>query len=71
LKDFVRRVEADPELQVALAACDGPEGIVQIAASVGLVISRDDLRSVSRELSAPYWPWAAKGHQWRRAFFTA
>ncbi len=69
LLDFVRRVDSDPELQRLLASASSPEVIIGVAAENGYSFAVQDLRQMSRDLSAPYWPWAAKGHAFRRAWF--
>ena len=70
LVDFVRSLEASPALQQRVSQAQSPEPILALAAELGYSISRADLRAASRDLAANFWPWAAKGHAWRRAFFT-
>jgi hypothetical protein len=66
---FVACADQDPELQALIAAAATPQQILDLAAGHGWVFDPAVLRQASRELSAPYWPWAAKGTSWRRQFF--
>jgi len=66
---FVARVEQDATLRAAIATAATPQEIVDLAAGLSFDVALDALRQASRELSAPYWPWAAKGTLWRRQFF--
>ena len=66
---FVACADQDPELQALIAAATTPQQILDLAAARSYAIDPDVLRQASRELSAPYWPWAAKGNSWRRQFF--
>jgi len=65
---FVARADKDAELQAAIATAATPEEIVDLAAGLSCAVALDALRQASRELSAPYWPWAAKRTLWRRQF---
>ena len=69
LMAFVRSVEASGELQALIAGASGLDQILDVASREGFSFTAQDLRAVSRDLSAPYWPWAAKGHAFRRQFF--
>lgn len=66
---FVACVDQDTEIQALVGAAATPQEILDLAASRAFVVELDALRQASRELSAPYWPWAAKGTVWRRQFF--
>jgi len=66
---FAACADQDSELQALLALAASPQEILDLAASRGFAVESDALRQASRELSAPYWPWAAKGTRWRRQFF--
>ena len=66
---FCKLLEADSDLQSRVKAAENPKEIIEIAATVGHEISSMELRVWSRELSANYFPWATKGHEWRRNFF--
>jgi hypothetical protein len=69
LNQFIRMVEGDPALQAEIRQAEQPAQIVALAERHGSVVSVEALRAVSRDLSAPYWPWAGRGHAWRRRFF--
>ncbi len=69
LTDFVRSVEASRDMQAMIAGASGLDQILDVASREGFSFTAQDLRAVSRDLSAPYWPWAAKGHAFRRQFF--
>jgi hypothetical protein len=69
LNQFIRMVEGDPALQAEIGQAEQPAQIVALAERHGAVVSVEALRAVSRDLSAPYWPWAGQGHAWRRRFF--
>jgi len=66
---FIMALEQDINLQSKVSAAENPRQIIEIAISLGHEISHGELRIWSRELSADYFPWAAKGHEWRRNFF--
>jgi hypothetical protein len=66
---FCKALDQSSDLQSKVKAAENPQQMIEIAASVGHEISRVELRVCSRELSADYFPWAAKGHEWRRNFF--
>ena len=66
---FVARADQNSELQALLASAASPQEILDLAASRGFAVESDALRQASRDLSAPYWPWAAEGTRWRRLFF--
>jgi hypothetical protein len=69
LIQFTKLVEANPALQSEIFGTEKPAQIVALAKSNGCVFSLETLRAVSRDLSAPYWPWASRGHTWRRSYF--
>ena len=69
LNQFIRMVEADSALQAEIRQAEQPAQIVALAERHGCVLTSEALRAVSRDLSAPYWPWAGQGHAWRRRFF--
>ncbi|QNI65433.1 putative nif11-like leader peptide domain protein [Synechococcus sp. A15-44] len=69
LRSWVAACNSRSDLQQAIRRCTSPQEIIDLAAGDGYGISLKALRSCSRELTAPYWPWSEKGHVWRRAFF--
>ncbi len=69
LYQFIRMVEGDPDLQAEIRQAEQPVQIVTLAERHGCDVSVEALRAVSRDLSAPYWPWAGRGNAWRRRFF--
>ena len=69
LMRFCNIVDTSDELQSQVMASKSAEEIIEIAASNGCNISLQELRFWSRELKAPYFPWAEKGNEWRRNFF--
>ena len=69
IKEFVSLLDKDERLQELVKTAKVPEQIIEIAESVGIKISMKQLRFWSRELTAPYFPWAEKGYPWRREFF--
>ncbi len=69
LMAFVRSVEASGELQALIARANGPDQILALASREGHSFTARDLRVASCDLSASYWPWAAKGHAFRCQFF--
>lgn len=68
LLGFVTAVEASPELREAVSGASAQE-IVALAASAGYLFTLEELRVLSRELAATYWPWAGKGREFRRDYF--
>jgi len=70
LMRFCNIVDTSDELQSQVMASKSAEEIIEIAASNGCNISLQELRFWSRELKAPYFPWAEKGNEWRRNFFS-
>jgi predicted ribosomally synthesized peptide with nif11-like leader len=62
-------LELDNNLQVKVKAAENPQQIINIAESTGYVISQQELRTWSAELSAHYFPWATQGNEFRRNFF--
>ena len=58
------------DLQSQIKEAATCEQIIAIAASNGYEISYKELRTWSKELMAPYFPWAEKGNEWRRDFFS-
>ena len=69
IKKFIELLDQDGEMQEFVKSANTPEQIVKLAESAGVSISVKQLRFWSRELTAPYFPWAEKGNQWRREFF--
>ena len=69
IKKFTELLDQDGEMQEFVKSANTPEQIVKLAESAGVSISVKQLRFWSRELTAPYFPWAEKGNQWRREFF--
>ena len=69
IKKFTELLDQDGEMQEFVRSANTPEQIVKLAELAGVHISVKQLRFWSRELTAPYFPWAEKGNQWRREFF--
>ena len=67
---FVAHAEESPHLQQRLRGSAHVSQVIELAAECGFVLSLEELRSASKELCAPWWPWAGRGHAWRRTFFT-
>ena len=66
---FITLIERDRNLQSTIKVAENPQQIIDIAESTGCPISHLELRTYSSELSAHYFPWAAKGNEFRRTFF--
>ena len=66
---FCKLLEKDNNLQLEVKGANCAQQIIDLAASLGQEISSKELRIWSRELRAPYFPWAEKDDQWRRNFF--
>ncbi|MDA0717231.1 MAG: Nif11 family protein [Cyanobacteria bacterium] len=66
---FCGALNSSGELQKRVKAAVSPQEIIDIAESMGYKISTQDLRSFSKDLVASYFPWSAKGNQFRRDFF--
>jgi len=66
---FIKSLSESVESQKKVKTADNPHQILEIASSMGYEIKLEELRVWSRELCADYFPWAQKGHQWRRDFF--
>jgi len=71
LLDFCQQVDSDNELQARIKATKNPQQILDIASSLRFEFSAEELRFWSRELTGPYFPWAAKGRKWRHNFFAS
>ncbi|WP_156957205.1 hypothetical protein [Synechococcus sp. KORDI-49] len=69
IKDFVYALDKFKKLQVLVKEAKTPEEILFIAESLGIKISMKQLQFWSKELKAPYFPWAQMGRQWREEFF--
>lgn len=69
LEGFVAHLESTPADQQIVSRAATPEQITALAAQLGFTVTVQELRQVSRELCAPWWPWSEKGHAWRRSFF--
>ena len=69
LPSFCRQLDNDPVLAQQVKDSNTPEEIVEIASSAGFKITTKELRTRSRDLSAPYFPWNVKGNKFRREFF--
>lgn len=69
IRQLIRVAEDDPHLQARIALSESPQQLITIAAEAGVQLPLQELRETSRELSAPYWPWASKGNSYRRMFF--
>ena len=67
--EFVSIVEKDESMQLLVKAAKRPVEIISLAESLGIKMSMNQLRYWSRELTAPYFPWAERGSQWRREYF--
>lgn len=62
-------LENSLDYQKLVSEMTAPKQIVALAIDLGYSVSVKDLRNVSRDLCAPWWPWSQKGNAWRRAFF--
>ena len=69
LINFCKLLDESKDLQSQIKEATTPKQIIAIAASNGYEISYETLRIWSKELKAPYFPWAEKGNEWRRNFF--
>jgi hypothetical protein len=69
LINFCKLLDESNDLQSQTKEATTPKQIIAIAASNGYEISYKELRIWSKELKAPYFPWAGKGNEWRRNFF--
>ena len=70
LINFCKLLDESEDLQSQTKEATTAEQVIAIAASNGYEISYKELRIWSKELRAPYFPWAQKGDQWRRNFFS-
>ena len=70
LINFIKLADESNDLQSQIKEVTTAEQIIAIAASNGYEISCKELRTWSKELKAPYFPWAEKGNEWRRNFFS-
>ena len=70
LINFCKLLDESEDLQSQTKEATTAEQVIAIAASNGYEISYEELRIWSKELRAPYFPWAQKGDQWRRNFFS-
>ncbi|QNI87581.1 Nif11-like leader peptide family natural product precursor [Synechococcus sp. ROS8604] len=70
LINFCKLLDESNDLQSQIKQATTPKQIIAIAASNGRKISYKELRIWSKELKAPYFPWAEKGNEWRRNFFS-
>ena len=68
---FVTHAEESPHLQQRLRGSAHVSQVIELAAECGFVLSLGELRSASKELCAPWWPWVGRNHSWCRAFFEA
>lgn len=68
---FTARVQEDLGLQQRLAKASSMAAVIRLAASLGFSLTAAELRRASRDLAAPYWPWAARGRLHRYRFFAA
>ena len=66
---FVALLDRRQDLRSAVSEALAPADIINLAEAEGCALTLEQLRLESRQLSAPYWPWAGKGHAWRRGFF--
>ena len=69
LIQFCKSLSTDKSLQTQVKGAISPEKIIELAASKGYEISHNELRTWSKDLAAPYFPWAEMGNEWRRNFF--
>ena len=69
IKEFIDLLDKDAKLQALVKAAKTPGEILRTAELEGIKISMNQLRFWSRELKAPYFPWAEMGNQWRQEFF--
>ena len=70
LINFIKLADESNDLQSQIKEVTTAEQIIAIAASNGYEISYKELRIWPKELKAPYFPWAEKGNEWRRNFFS-
>jgi hypothetical protein len=56
-------------MQNKVSNCDNPEQVIKVASSVGFTFSREDLRIISSDLYADFFPWSGNGTQGRVNFF--
>ena len=70
IQRFVDALGKDERMEMLVKEAKTPDQIIQIAESAGINISMKQLRFWSKELKAPCFPWAEKGDQWRRNFFS-
>lgn len=66
---FARAAAADVDLQAQIQASTTADQIVALAAARGYTFNTADLRDYSRNLGAPFWPWADRVDSERRRFF--
>ena len=69
LINFCKLIDERNDLQSQVKEATTAKQIIAIAASNGYEISYEEIRLWSKELRAPYFPWAEKGNEWRRNFF--
>ena len=69
LVPFVAHAEESPQVQQRLRGLVHAIQVIDLAVDCGFALSLEELRSASRDLCAPWWPWSGRGHDWRRAFF--
>ena len=67
---FVAHAEESPHLQQRLRGSAHVSQVIELAAECGFVLSLEELRSASKKLCAPWWPWSGRERAWRQAFFT-
>ncbi len=66
---FIRLIELNARMQNKVSNCDNPGQVIKVASSVGFTFSREDLRIISSDLYADYFPWSGNGTQGRVNFF--
>ena len=69
LIQFCKLLSTDISLQRQVKGAISPEQIIELAACKGYEISHNELRTWSKDLAAPYFPWSEMGNEWRRNFF--
>ena len=57
LEAFIDALELSPERQQRVSEATTPHQITALAADLGYSVSAQDLRAVSRDLCATWWPW--------------
>lgn len=65
---FVVHPEESPHLEQGLRGSAHISQVIELAAECGFALCLEYLRSASKELFAPWWPWSGRERAWCRAF---